>query len=144
MRTIYRTLLTPLALLATSALPATAQGDFLFDIDFAASSFDWGGTTSLGPMVTSPDTFNLQGTVQLLLSSGGNPVGSGQLTGQGDAAVVPDLHAEILAPWPLPPWVCSSSTCRRGPCSTGDSTWWVPWRCSSASRSSRCWVIASS
>jgi hypothetical protein len=104
MRTIYRTLLTPLALLATSALPATAQGDFLFDIDFAASSFDWGGTTSLGPMVTSPDTFNLQGTVQLLLSSGGNPVGSGQFTGQGDAAVVPDLHAEILAPWPLPPW----------------------------------------
>ncbi|MDP6540982.1 MAG: hypothetical protein QF410_15660, partial [Planctomycetota bacterium] len=47
----------------------------------------------------------LQGTVELSLATGGSPVGGGQLISGGDATVVPDLHAEVTAPPPLPPWL---------------------------------------
>jgi hypothetical protein len=56
-------------------------------------------------LVTTPSTFHLQGTIELELATGGDPVGSGRLTSGGDAAVIPDLHAEVAAPAPLPPWL---------------------------------------
>jgi len=96
----------PFAALLCAAPAASAQVSHMFTIDFDASSFDWGGTTSIGDLETDPDTFNLDGTIELLLTTGGNPVATGELPGGGDAAVVPDLHAEIPNPVPwLPPLV---------------------------------------
>ena len=94
------------ALLAGSLLLASsaAAQSFQFVIDQPNSDFQWSGTTSLGDLEGNPDdTFELQGTLELSLSSGGNPVSAGQLLSM-DALVVPDLSGKIPNPisW-LPP-----------------------------------------
>jgi len=97
----------PSSSLVASALLLAATADaqsFQFTIDQASSDFTWSGTTSLGNLVGNPsNAFELQGTLDLALSSGGNPVGAGQLLSM-DALVVPDLSGKIPNPisW-LPP-----------------------------------------
>jgi hypothetical protein len=85
------------------AAPAAAQSSFVFAIDTGATSFTWDGTTSLGNIVEMPPQFTLSGTSELGLTTGGNPVGTGQYLGGGDALVLPDLHGEIPNPIPILP-----------------------------------------
>ena len=93
-----------LAGLAAALLAAPADAQFTFQIAQPQSNFTWSGTTSLGPLQGNPSqNFQVAGTAQLVLGSGGNPVGSGQIL-SSVAAVVPDLHAMIPNPLPfLPP-----------------------------------------
>ncbi|MEM7309704.1 MAG: hypothetical protein AAF682_23715 [Planctomycetota bacterium] len=87
---------------ATSA-SAAAQTPFTFDIDQAQSSWTFGGTTSLGPIQGTPDTFQVAGTAQILLTGGGSPVGTVTFLST-EATTVPDISAIIPNPLPfLPP-----------------------------------------
>ncbi|MEM9383278.1 MAG: hypothetical protein AAGB93_25265 [Planctomycetota bacterium] len=92
----------PLALLAS---PATAQSPVLYTIDANASQFTFGGTTSLGPIVGSPNTFGLSGDVNVLLTAGTTqPIDTIRLVAGGDALISPDLNATVPNPVPfLPP-----------------------------------------
>jgi hypothetical protein len=92
-------------LAGTALLTSAAQAQsFQFQIDQANSDYTWTGSTSLGALEGNPDnTFELQGTLELSLSSGGSPIGAGQML-SSDALVVPDLSGKIPNPvsW-LPP-----------------------------------------
>lgn len=84
---------------ATLTQTATAQ-TFQFTIDQGNSNYTWSGTTSLGPLNGNPsNAFQLQGTAELDLNSGGNPVGSGKWV-SSDALVVPDLSGVVPNPIP--------------------------------------------
>lgn len=74
------------------------------DIDQPASAWTWTGTTSLGPLVGSPNNnFNLTGTVDLDLEAGANPISSGQII-ESNALVIPNLYAYVPNPFPgFPP-----------------------------------------
>jgi hypothetical protein len=97
------TTLAALALSVATLAGSSAAQDFQFTVVQASSNYTWSGTTSLGPLVGNPsNAFQLQGTVELDLDSGGNPVGSGQWV-SSDTLVVPDLSGKIPNPIPLLP-----------------------------------------
>lgn len=92
---------------------ASAQGTpLLFDIDAPASQFTFSGTTSLGPIVGNPNTFGISGDVGAELGAGlTGPIGTIRFTGDGSAAVSPDIMATIPNPFPvLPPLATISIT----------------------------------
>ena len=75
-----------------------AQTPVTFTVDQAASAWNWSGTTSLGPLVGNPsNAFSINGTLDVVVSSGVDPISSGQIL-SGMTAVVPDLHARIPNP----------------------------------------------
>ena len=84
--------------------PTLAQSDYVSTLDSNASSFTWSGSTSLGPIVGNPDSFNLVGSLTLRLTPGATqPVGVIKLK-EGNALVSPDISGEIPNPVPfLPP-----------------------------------------
>ncbi|MFT7668010.1 MAG: hypothetical protein ACI8X5_000696 [Planctomycetota bacterium] len=85
-----------LAALSTSVEAQTFQ----FAVDQSNTNYTWSGTTSVGNLIGNPsNTFQLSGTVDLLLGTGGNPVGDGQWTG-ADMLVTPDLSGVIPNPIP--------------------------------------------
>ena len=88
---------------AATASSASAQS-FQFQIDQANSNYNWSGSTSLGPLNGNPgNSFQLQGTADISLDSGGSPVGGGQWNST-NALVVPDLSGEVPNPIPgFPP-----------------------------------------
>lgn len=90
------------ALLGLASL-ASAQS-FQFIADASQSNYTWSGNTSLGPIVGSPNNqFQLTGTMEVDLDSGGNPVGGGQWLST-DLLVTPDLSGYIPNALPfLPP-----------------------------------------
>ncbi len=96
------TLIAP-SLVAALAGTTQAQGDFTFQINQGASAFTWSGTTSLGDIVENPANFNLSGTIVVGMNTGGNPVGSGDLPGAGDALISPDISGYIPNPLPFLP-----------------------------------------
>lgn len=83
--------------LGISATVGHAQS-FTFQIDQASSNYTWSGTTSLGTLQGNPSqSFQLTGTLEQDLSSGGSPVGGGQWL-SANALVVPDLSGVIPNP----------------------------------------------
>jgi len=91
------------AVLLGLASAASAQS-FTFDAIQSQSNYTFSGDTSLGPIVGSPNNqFQLAGTMEFALDSGGNPVGGGQWL-SADLLVTPDLAGFIPNPLPfLPP-----------------------------------------
>jgi len=89
---------------ALLALPTQAQdGSCPFTINQAESNFTFSGTTSLGPIVGTPPSFQLSGTLLVDLAKEGNPISTAKLV-SGDALVVGGLHAVVPNPLPfLPP-----------------------------------------
>lgn len=95
-----RTLLTLLALAGT----AQAQSPITVSLDPSANLWTWSGTSSFGPVVGSPTaTFDLGGTVNLLVDSGVTPVSIGQFVPGGVATVSPNPTGVILNPMPFMP-----------------------------------------
>ncbi len=93
-----------LPLLALLAGSAAAQAPVSIDLDPAANLWNWNGTSSFGPVVGSPTaTFNLGGTVNLLVDSGVTPVSIGQFVPGGVATVSPNPTGVILNPMPFMP-----------------------------------------
>jgi hypothetical protein len=89
--------------LASSTAAGAAQGPCTFQISQAQSNFTWDVNTSLGNLVEQPNTFQLQGTIDLNLAPAGNPASTGEFVG-ANALVVPNLHGTIPNPLPfLPP-----------------------------------------
>ncbi|MCP3916683.1 MAG: hypothetical protein GY711_14100 [bacterium] len=83
---------------------AAAQDTVLFTIDQGASTWSWSGTTSIGPIEGNPSQdFALQGDFGILMTSGAQPIQTAQATGDGAAAVVPDLSGRIPNPIPILP-----------------------------------------
>jgi hypothetical protein len=82
-----------------------AQAPVTFTVDTAASQWAWSGTSSLGPINGNPsNSFALQGTFVMELTSGAQGVQTGRFLPGGAAAVVPDLSGVIPNPLPfLPP-----------------------------------------
>lgn len=91
--------------LALSAV-ATAQSELTFTINQAQSNFTWSGTSTLGAIVGNPSTaFQMSGTTSVrTYPLGSDALDSADMPGNGDAAVVPDLHGKInnILPF-LPP-----------------------------------------
>lgn len=85
---------------------AAAQGPpIALGIDSPASQVDFSGSTSLGPIVGNPSSFNLAGSIDVQLAAGLlNPIGELRFSPTGSALVTPDISAEIPNPIPfLPP-----------------------------------------
>lgn len=83
--------------------PAGAQ-DTTLTIDQSQSNWTYSGTSSLGPIVGVPsNSFQVTGTIDILLTGGGSPLSMAELTGSM-AMAVPDLSAQVPNPIPfLPP-----------------------------------------
>ena len=97
------------ALVASTLLSFTAQaqgGSCDFQISQSESNFTFGGTTSLGPIVGMPPSFQLSGNLLVDLATEGNPISTGKVV-SGDALVVGGLHAEIPNPFPFFPPLAS-------------------------------------
>jgi hypothetical protein len=77
MRKLSLTLLA--AALAVSAAPA--QSAYTFDVDVATSNFFFSGDSSVGRIVGKPPTFDMDGTIEMDLSTSGAGFGTGKLTG---------------------------------------------------------------
>jgi hypothetical protein len=87
--------------LAAAILTQTSTAQtFQFTIDQANSNYTWSGTTSLGPLLGNPNnTFQLSGTSEFDLETGGSPVGSGSWV-SANALVSPDLAGKVPNPIP--------------------------------------------
>lgn len=83
---------------------ASAQSPIEFTIDTAATQFTYSGTTTLGPIIGSPNTFSFTGDVSAEIEStpgaGPNAI---TFDGGGAAVVTPNLNATIPNPIPFLP-----------------------------------------
>ncbi len=90
---------------ATAALAglATAQS-FTLTVDQSNTNYTWNGNTSIGALEGNPsNAFQLAGSVEFDLATGGSPVASGQWL-SSSLLVTPDLSGKIPNPIPfLPP-----------------------------------------
>ncbi len=98
------------ALFAAALLvsPLTAQGQHLFVVDQAQSSFSFSGSVTYqgvsGPLVGNPSTFNVSGEADAVLTAAAGALTTGQLVDGGSEVVVPTLSASVPNPFPfLPP-----------------------------------------
>jgi hypothetical protein len=85
---------------------AAAQAELVFTLNQSQSNFNWSGTSNLGPIVGNPSTaFQTAGTTNMrIYPLAADAIDSADFPGNGDAAVVPDLHGKINNPFPfLPP-----------------------------------------
>jgi len=76
------------------SLPASAQS-FDFDIDASALPFTFGGTTNVGPIVGTPNTFDLDGTLELALTFSGPQVAGAQFVGGAAVTSPASLSGEV-------------------------------------------------
>lgn len=90
------------AVLAVSAAPA--QSAYTFDVDASTSNFVFGGDSSVGRIVGKPPTFDMDGTIEMDLSTSGTGFGTGKFTGGVLYTVPARIKAEIpnIFSW-LPP-----------------------------------------
>ena len=94
----------PLTILAFSPALAAQSHTYDLDIQAAASGFTFGGDTSMGPIVGTPNYFEMDGIQSVTLSPASGPFTSGEIVG-GDAYTVPStISAKIpnVFSW-LPP-----------------------------------------
>lgn len=84
---VRRLRLLPVAACLALVSPAVAQS-FDYDIDPASSPFTFSGTSNVGPIVGTPNTFDLDGSFALLGIFSGPLISSARFTG-GDAMTVP-------------------------------------------------------
>jgi hypothetical protein len=99
--------LTSALVLIGSAVPCGAQA-YDLDLDSGASSFMFSGTTNVGPIVGTPNTFQIDGIAGLDLAFGcdGLPA-TGQLGG-GDIVTIPNvLNGHVPNPIPIFPPLAS-------------------------------------
>jgi hypothetical protein len=88
----------PLLAFLAFGVPCVAQGDFTFNINASLSNFVWTGDTSQGPLEGDPsNAFHLEGYQNVSLGFGSGGLSTAGFI-NGDAAVVPDIHAKIPNP----------------------------------------------
>lgn len=92
-------------LLAAFAAPAAeAQTSYTFDVDAATSNFTFGGDSSVGRIKGRPPTFDMDGEIEMMLTSSGSGFSTGEMTGGVLYTVPARIKAEIpnVFSW-LPP-----------------------------------------
>jgi len=97
----FATTVTAIALLQALSPAQT----YVFQVNQGQSNFTWTGSVTIPtyspnplPIVGNPsNTFQLQGTVDVDLPSGLNPISTGLYSG-GDSLVIPDIHGKVNNP----------------------------------------------
>lgn len=83
-------------LLAALAAPsAEAQSSYTFDVDVATSNFTFGGDSSVGRIKGRPPTFDMDGDIEMTLTSSGSGFSTGEMTGGVLYTVPARIKAEI-------------------------------------------------
>lgn len=90
-----RTFLSLLFLGALAAPQAAAQSSYSFDVDGPTSNFTFGGNSSLGRIVGKPGRFDMDGTIDMQLSSTSSGFSTGEFTGGLLFTVPSRITAEI-------------------------------------------------
>ncbi len=83
-----KTSLLPLAILALAPTTFGQSATYDLDIITSSSNFTFGGDTNLGPIVGTPNHFQMDGIQSVVLSPASGPFTSGELVG-GDLYTVP-------------------------------------------------------
>ena len=99
-----KTSLIPFAILALAPAVLGQSATYDLDIDVSASNFTFGGDTSMGPIVGTPNHFQMDGFQSVVLSPASGPFTSGEMVG-GDLFTNPStISAKIpnVFSW-LPP-----------------------------------------
>ncbi|NQU50089.1 MAG: hypothetical protein HQ519_15670 [Planctomycetes bacterium] len=81
MKSIRILAITSLLFGGTFAVNADAQSQYTMDLDVNTCNFNFSGNSSSGRIVGKPPRFNMDGTMEMLLTPGGGPFATGEVNG---------------------------------------------------------------
>lgn len=104
MKTLRTLAITSMLALAGMTTDAAAQTQYSLDLDVNTCNFNFSGQSSEGRIVGRPPTFDMDGTIDIILTPGGGPFATGDVNGGVMFTDPARIKAEVPNIWSwLPP-----------------------------------------